>query len=203
MSNLTNISIVNSQDTFITKFIPMVSFTKSSSESTFPWTIKTQLLLNANYYLNTKLFNLTFDNMTKLSFYPKGASKESLLAHEIGHYVSYLAIMKKNNIDPNILLNQSAINNYQLLLTEYEYDKFFLNLIAEAYEEYKKDTNTTMSLIDFRSSISKYAIVQDNKGEYIYRETIAEAFHDTIINGSNATDASKYIMKNINKYLES
>lgn len=202
ISNLTNITIVNSKENFTVKFVPMRTFTISSNDSNFPWTIKTEILLNANYYLNPKLFDFTINHMNKISFYPNGANKASLLAHEIGHYLSYLVISKKNNMEFNILLNQGIINNYQSVLTEYEHDKFFLTLIDEAYEEYKKDTNTTMSLYDFRSSISKYAIVKNNNGEYVYSETIAEAFHDICLNGSNATDASKYIIKNINRYLE-
>ena len=51
------------------------------------------------------------------------------------------------------------------------------------------------SFDDFRSSISGYAMAKDNSGNYIYDETIAEAFHDVYINGDLAKPASNYIVK--------
>ena len=46
----------------------------------------------------------------------------------------------------------------------------------------------------FRSNISEYALAKDNEGNYIYDETIAEAFHDIYLNGNNANEESKYIV---------
>lgn len=202
LNYITNISIANTNENYITKFIPFYVFTKSSNDSTFPWTIKTQILLNSKYFLNNELFEKTFKTKSELSFYPKNSTKTSIISHELGHFLSYLAIAKNNNLNLNILLNNSKINDYHIVLTSYENDKFFINLVAEAYEEYKKDTNTTMSLIDFRKSISNYAIEKNQEGNYIYSETIAEAFHDLYVNKNNASDASKYIIKSIKKYLE-
>ena len=75
-------------------------------------------------------------------------------------------------------------------------------MLQEAYNNYKSDTNTTLSFDEWRGTISGYALAKDNNGEYIYDETIAEAFHDTYLNKDNARDASKYIIKVLKKYLE-
>jgi hypothetical protein len=52
-----------------------------------------------------------------------------------------------------------------------------------------------MNFVQFRESISKYAVSKDSTGSYIYDETIAEAFHDCYLNGSKAKPASRMIMK--------
>ena len=44
-------------------------------------------------------------------------------------------------------------------------------------------------------------MVKNNNGEYIYDETIAEAFHDYYINRDNAKEVSKEIVKVLKKYL--
>ena len=50
-----------------------------------------------------------------------------------------------------------------------------------------------MGFDNFRASISSYAMAKDGTGNYIYDETIAEAFHDIYLNGNNAKPASRYI----------
>ena len=67
-------------------------------------------------------------------------------------------------------------------------------IIKEAYSKYQKDTNTDLTLDEWRGTISQYALAKNNSGEYIYDETVAEAFHDVYLNGDYAKDASKYIV---------
>jgi hypothetical protein len=75
-------------------------------------------------------------------------------------------------------------------------------MIKTAYNNYKKDTNTTLGFDEWRATISGYAVATDNAGEYLYDETIAEAFHDVYLNGNNAADASKYIVEVLKSELE-
>ena len=58
----------------------------------------------------------------------------------------------------------------------------------------KKENDTTESFDEWRGNISEYALAKDNEGNYIYDETIAEAFHDIYLNGNNANEESKYIV---------
>ena len=60
-----------------------------------------------------------------------------------------------------------------------------------------------MTLDEWRGTISKYALAKNNRGEYIYDETIAESFHDVYLNKNNASDASKYVVEVLKKKLES
>ena len=58
-----------------------------------------------------------------------------------------------------------------------------------------------MSFYQFRESISQYAVAKGSNGSYIYDETIAEAFHDYYLNGSNAAPASIAIVTVLNSKL--
>ena len=100
-----------------------------------------------------------------------------------------------------LLINQGDSSTYNKMLSAFNNGKMAQNIIKEAYENYKKDTSSTISLIDFRKSISEYAIATDDKGNYIYDETIAEAMDDYYANGDSACDASKYIIQVLKKKL--
>ena len=63
------------------------------------------------------------------------------------------------------------------------------------------DNNKKMDFNTWRRTISSYAVSRDEKGNYIYDETIAEAFHDYYLNGKRAKLASKEIIKVIRKYM--
>ena len=70
-------------------------------------------------------------------------------------------------------------------------------LIEEAYNNFIRDTGSNISFDNFRASISNYAMAKDGNGNYIYDETIAEAFHDFYLNGNNAKEASIYIFNTL------
>ena len=104
-------------------------------------------------------------------------------------------------LDDFLLIDSSKINLLYTVMNDFADGKFSLKMITEAYENYKRDTNTSLSLDEWRGTISSYALAKDNDGKYIYDETIAEAFHDTYLNHDNAKDASKYIIKVLKKYM--
>ena len=79
-----------------------------------------------------------------------------------------------------------------------------INTVKRTTEyEITRDNNTTMTLDEWRGTISKYALAKNNRGEYIYDETVAESFHDVYLNKNNASDASKYVVAVLKKRLES
>ena len=127
----------------------------------------------------------------------------SPVAHELGHYLSFLAMMKYYKINSILLIDDNSVETFYKLYSDFGEGDYSLTMINEAYENYKKDTNTSMSLDEWRGTISKYALAKDNSGEYIYDETIAEAFHDVYLNNDNAKDASKYIVRVLKEKLGS
>lgn len=194
---ITNLSLANvsMSDGYIAAFMPVFNFATSSSSSTYPWVIKTQVLLNTSYFLNTERLQTSVTDGSNAGHFPPNATMYSPVAHEFGHYLSFLALMKNYDINSILLVDSNNVNVFYDIYSDFGEGKFSLQMIKEAYENYKKDTNTSMTMDEWRGTISKYALAKDNSGNYIYDETIAESFHDVYLNGDNAKDASKYVIK--------
>ena len=161
------------------------------------------ILLNASYFLNLDYFDASISDSLSYGYFPPNATKYSIVAHEFGHYLSFLAQYKTtSNLDELVLLTKNNYSSYSKLIGDSNNGTFSKKIINEAYENYKKTDNIQYSSIDrFRETISEYAVVKNNNGEYIYDETIAEAFHDYYINRDNAKEVSKEIVKVLKKYL--
>lgn len=205
--HITNLTLRNtnmlSEGGVIAAFMPIFSFATSDSTSSYPWVIKTQVLLSSQYFLNKSKLEASTKEGSSLGHFPPNSTIYSPVAHELGHYLSFLAMMNYYQMNSILLINNNSIDTFYKLQVDFSEGNYSLSMINEAYENYKKDTGTTMSLDEWRGTISKYALAKDNNGEYIYDETIAEAFHDVYLNNDNAKDASKYIVKVLKEKLES
>lgn len=191
--SLRNVSIKNDQ--IIASFMPTFEFATSKTNSTYPWVYKTQILLNAQYFLNRDRLYSSAQSGSYTGHFPSNATIYSPVAHELGHYLSFVALLKKYGTDSILLVNRSNQRKLINVITDFNEGDFSKSLLIEAYNRYKKDGHTNMSFDSWRATISKYAVSKDDNGYYIYDETIAEAFHDTYLNGNNAKPASKYIIK--------
>lgn len=205
--HITNLTLRNtnmlSEGGVIAAFMPIFSFATSDSTSSYPWVIKTQVLLSSQYFLNKSKLEASTKEGSSLGHFPPNSTIYSPVAHELGHYLSFLAMMNYYQMNSILLINNNSIDTFYKLQVDFSEGNYSLSMINEAYENYKKDTGTTMSLDEWRGTISKYALAKDNSGEYIYDETIAEAFHDVYLNHDNAKDASKYIVKVLKEKLGS
>ena len=193
---ITNLSLVNSEDTtgYIVAFMPSFAFASSNTISTYPTVKKTQVLFNASYFLNLTKLKMSIKSAGRSGWFAKNANVESLIAHEFGHYLSFLINMDEFDMDSILIIQQGKSSTYNKMLSNYNNGKHSQKIIKEAYDKYVKDTGSNVSLIDFRRSISEYAVAVDNNGNYIYDETIAEAMDDYYANGDNAKQASIYII---------
>lgn len=193
---LTNLSLTNvpMSEGYIAAFMPVFNFATSNSSTTYPWIIKTQVLLNTSYFLNQSRLEASVTDGSTSGHFPPHATIYSPVAHELGHYLSFLAMMKYYKLNSILLVDNSNIDTFYKTYADFGEGNFSFTMIKEAYEHYKRDTNTTETIDEWRATISNYAVTKDNSGNYIYDETIAEAFHDTYLNGVNAKDASKYIV---------
>lgn len=199
---LTNLTLANvgENSTFMAAFMPIFTFATSSTSTTYPQGVKTQIVLNAKYFLNNSKMKNTVNYASKSGYFPPNTSRSSTVAHEFGHYLSYVAMLnyyesKQLNYVPS---SQAAL--LYKVYNDFNEGNFSYKLLTEAYEEYKKIYKDS-SFEDFRKSISQYAIAKDKSGGYIYDETIAEAFHDVYLNGDLAEPASKYIIEVLNRKL--
>ena len=202
---LTNLSLANvsMSEGYIAAFMPVFNFATSKSSSTYPWVIKTQVLLNTSYFLNQERLLASVTDGSNAGHFPPNATIYSPVAHEFGHYLSFLAMMKYYQMNSILLVDNNNVNSFYDLYADFGKGDYSLKMINEAFENYKRDTNTTMTLDEWRGTISKYALAKDNSGNYIYDETIAESFHDVYLNGDSAKDASKYVVKVLKNKLES
>lgn len=201
---ITNLSLVNvslADGNIIAAFMPIFNFATSDSSSTYPWIIKTQVLLNTRYFLNPNMLELSVKDCSNTGHFPPNSTIYSPVAHELGHYLSFLAMMKHYQMNSILLIDNKNVDTLYKLQSDFGKGDYSLIMITKAYENYKKDTNTTLSIDDWRATISNYAVNKDNSGNYIYDETIAEAFHDVYLNGENAKDASKYVVSVLKKKL--
>ncbi len=201
---ITNLTLVNTSmnNNYIAAFMPMFNFATSDSSTTYPWVIKTQVLLNASYFLNKERLQSSVNDGSNSGHFPKNSTIYSPVAHELGHYLSFLAMMKHYELQSILLVDNNTVSRYYDLYYDFGEGNYSLSMINEAFDNYKKATNTTMTLDEWRGTISNYALAKDNSGEYIYDETIAESFHDVYLNGENASDASKYIVSVLKSKLD-
>lgn len=204
---ITNLTLKNtnimSENGVIAAFMPIFNFATSDSDSSYPWVMKTQVLLSSDFFLNKSKLESSTASGSASGHFPPNSTIYSPLAHELGHYLSFLAMMRYYKIDSVLLIDNSNLDKFYKLYSDFTKGNYSLSMIKEAYNNYKRDTNTTMSMDEWRGTISKYALAKNNSGEYIYDETIAEAFHDVYLNNDKARDASKYIVKVLKEKLES
>lgn len=193
---LTNLTLVNApiSSGYIAAFQPIFTFATSATDSTYPWVLKTQIYLNTSYFLNKPRLQSSVESGSASGHFPPNATIYSPVAHEMGHYLSFLAMMNNYDVDSILLINDADTDVLYQLIDDFAKGTFSLKMITEAYNNFKKDVGTTLNLDDWRATISSYAVAKDNSGNYIYDETIAESFHDVYLNGDKAAQASKYVV---------
>lgn len=185
---LTNITLSNSKEMgdYVAYFQPIYKFINGSSDiNNYNRVNKTQILLNSYYFLNTDKTKDIINSKYNSGYYVKNGNMESLIAHELGHYISFVTLLKSNNIN-NIrfedINNTMIINNINNTINSGSYAK---ELVEEALQDKSIETEC--------NKISEYACTKIN-GNYIYEEMIAEAVHDYYINRDNSQDISKKIV---------
>lgn len=197
---LTNISITNSfsKTDYVAYFQPVYEFVNSTSNlEKYNKVNKTQILLNSYYFANQDILK----NPLKENWYVKDATWESLIAHELGHYITYVALLKNKNINSLTLVtkdNNEVVNEIIQIINSGTYSE---NLVNEAINNYNTHYGMNISIEEFTSNISNYAKSKNSKGNYIYDEIIAEAVHDYYLHQSNSSKESLQIINVLNSRL--
>ncbi len=200
---LTNLTLTNldmSQSGVIALFMPMFIFGTSNTSTTRPWVIKTQVQLNAKYFLNPERIDAAVKTSSKTGHFPENATKYSPVAHEFGHYLSFIALLNYYSTNSILIIRDNQIQNYYDIYKDFGNGTFSKKMLDEAYQNYLS-SNPNMEFDEWRGQISKYALAKDTAGNYIYDETVAEAFHDVYLNGNKANIASIYIVEVLKKYI--
>ena len=199
--NITNISIGNFDSRsrgVIAFYQPLFPFAQSKD---YKEVYKMRIVLNARFFLNENLLNETIKQSSLSGYFPPNANTTSPIVHELGHYISFYAMRKKNKIDQSLLYKKDD-HDYYLLIDKYDSSEFSKQMLDEAYQLYLDEGNEKIDFDKWRATISQYAVTKNESGKDLYDETIAEAFHDVYLNKDSAKPASKYIIKILKKYVE-
>lgn len=201
---LTNISITNAttNSEYIARFQPMFQFVNANNDiSTYNKVNKTQILLNSYYFLNDDIMNDPVSSVVGEDWYVKDATWESTIAHELGHYISFTAFLRQNDLS-NITFvtadNEQTINN---AMSQFDSGAFSMMILNQALNNYNSKYNTNLDVNSFALTISKYAGAKDKNGKLIADETIAEAIHDYYLHGYNCSKSSYEIVSIIKSKL--
>lgn len=201
---LTNISITNAttNSEYIARFQPMFQFVNTNNDiNSYNKVNKTQILLNSYYFLNDDIMSNPVSSVVGEDWYVKDATWESTIAHELGHYVSFTAFLRQNDLN-NITFvtaeNEEKINN---AMNKFDSGDFSMSILNQALNNYNSKYNTNLDVNSFALTISKYAGVKDKKGNLIADETIAEAIHDYYLHGYNCSKSSYEIVSIIKQKL--
>lgn len=197
---LTNISVTNDQNknNYVAYFQPIYEFANSTSDiNKYNKVNKTQILLNSYYFVNDN----ELDIKLKDNRYVKDSSLTSMIAHEIGHYITFVSLLKSMDIKDVTLVtkdNEDIVKEITKIVNEETYSK---NLVLEAISKYNNLYKTNITVSEFAQNISNYANTNNEQGEIIYGEIIAEAVHDYYLHHSSATKESLQIINTLNSKL--
>ena len=199
---LTNVTIANTmvKDAYIAYFQPIYQFVNNDNDiNSYNKVNKTQILLNSYYYLNDNLLSKNLNDVIS-NWYVLDATWESIIAHELGHYLTFNLYLKEKGIS-NIMLvtkdNEQELNN---VIREYESGTFANSLVNKAINNYNNKYGRVVSKDDFAKSISNYAATTTD-GKLNDFEIIAEAIHDYYLHENMAQKSSLEIVKVIKEGL--
>lgn len=190
---LTNITITNAptKDEYIAYFEPIYTFVNNNNNiDNYSKVNKTQILLNSYYFINKDTLNKGLNNTVKENHYPQDATFESLIAHELGHYISFVILLKENHIEDITLVTKNNYKEYQDIISILNNEAHSKELLEESLTNYNQKYHTNISLEEYAKDISNYAIQKNNKGNIIYDEVIAEAVHDYYLHDTSSSKST-------------
>lgn len=202
---LTNISITNSINSseIVAYFQPMYQFVNSYNDIfEYNKVNKTQILLNSYYFLNDDILSENINDVVGDGWYVKDATWESVIAHEFGHYISFVVLLKKYDLDNITLETNSNTEIISSVIDDYDSGVNSENIVKSALNNYNLNYNLNLTLNEFALSISRYAGALDSSGNLIYDEVIAEAVHDYYIHGDDCETASYEIVRILKSLLQ-
>lgn len=201
---LTNITITNEENNsnYIAYFQPMYQFVNMDEDiSLYNKVNKTQILLNSYYFLDEEKLSKKLEEVVGVDFYVKDATWESTIAHELGHYISFVILLKKYNLQNITFVNKENNEKIKEVLEIFDSGNFSKELVIESLNNYNLKYKKNVNIKEFASSISKYAGNENKNGEIIYDEIIAEAIHDYYLHGNNMNSSSAEIVRVIKNNL--
>jgi|GEM_PF-3390623 len=157
------------------------------------------IIFNAADFLDIPRLEAVMQRSVRQGHFPPNSNAAAIVAHEFGHYLSFIAAHRFHGITPEKFVTSAGLTQAE---TEFWNGDAPRRIIEEAYNNYRRRTGSNVSMSAWRRTISVYAVAKDENGKYIYDETIAEAFSDFYTNGRNAAPASLEIVAVLRRHLE-
>ena len=195
---LTNITITNTEKKaeYIARFQPMYQFVNVDKDiNNYNRVNKTQILLNSYYFLNKNMLAKNLEEVTGKNWYVKDATWESTIAHEMGHYISFLTLLKKYSLEEITFVTKDNYKLIDSIVNEFNEGTYSKEIVLEALNNYQNKYQVQIDVENFAKSISLYAGFKNQKNEIVYDETIAEAIHDYYLHEDGICPASKEIIE--------
>lgn len=109
--HITNLTLMNtnmlSEGGIIAEFMPVFPFATSDTDSSYPWVIKTQILLSSQYFLNKVKLEASTKEGSSLGHFPPNETK----------YNDKLEAVSYKRTDENVELIYSLNRNHILIIT--------------------------------------------------------------------------------------
>ena len=195
---LTNITITNAKtkSEYIAYFQPRYQFVNSFDDiADFNKVNKTQILLNSYYFLNEDILSTDIDNIVGTGWYVDDATWESAIAHEFGHYISFMTLLKEYGLSNITLETNSNYSVIDKILEEFDSGTHSKSVITDALNNYNLKYKSNLNLEQFSLAISNYSGSKDKNGNIIFEETIAEGVHDYYLHGTECKKESYEIIQ--------
>lgn len=202
---LTNITITNTKELseYVAYFQPIYQFVNIDDDINKVNKVnKTQILLNSYYFLNDRILNTSITDSISSNWYVNDASWESTIAHEFGHYITFVLLLKEYNIDNITLVTRDNYKQFNDIIKISNDGSFSTSIVDRALYNYNNKYNLNYDIETFAKSISEYASSRDREGYLLVDETIAEAVHDYYLHKNNASLASMEIINILNQKLQ-
>ena len=196
--HLTNLSVDNMSRDYdgVAAFIPYYPFVNDTlNVKNYNKVYKTEILLNSKYFLNDAL--LAQSTPAK---YVSGGTNLDHLAHYLGRYVAFTAVIKKHQAENIILETSKNTDRIEQVIKDEENEELYQEIVFGSYNNYKEQNGGEVTYENFLKNISDKASEKEN--DYISRETvIAEAIYDYYLHGDSASKASLSVIETLKKYL--
>lgn len=201
--SLTNITITNAKTSqYIAYFQPMYQFVNVKEDINYYNKInKTQILLNSYYFLNDEILNTNLDSIVGENWYVNGATWESTIAHELGHYISFIILLKEHNLENITYETKENYKEIENVINIFNQKTHSTEIVNEALANYNYKYNLDYDKYIFAQTISKYASSKDENGNLLADEVIAEAIHDYYLHNEEMKNSSREIIEIIKNKL--
>ena len=169
------------------------------SDNVYPFTIKRQVLLNAEDFYRPKRIKNMITRCVREGHWRENTSVTSIFVHELTHCLIDRLVCEEYGLGTSICITEENGDAFGACATQDLADNQTMEkeICNTAYKNYLTEQGEECTYEEFCLQISGYAVGTQDDGGISYGETISEAMTDVYINGENCTLASRAIIDEV------